>query len=301
MDDKDPNKNKDENKGSKKLERFDERLLSELDDAVDKLNELGESIFGRDFYGEPNGSEQWNKLDPADRAKLRTAFAFGVLSTTSLKDMEKNPLLIGAALLPGPGGTFIALGLMLSYTFRWDSRAKEVRQKMREMLDKGVLLEHYEDVLVPKKYDATQLTVDTRALIKKKYNMIKGSTLEATDSFLSKMGKAYKDFKEAARPRVEKTVRTGLDPFIGERKAQKLADKLSDGYNAAEDLSSTGYKKAQGGLSWVWRKAASPLFKETYESAKTLKDLSNELSDKFYDGYQHNKKEFKELLTKFGL
>lgn len=290
-----------ENKGKveRNVLRLDKHVMAMMNDLKGQIDKIGEDVLGEDFYGETKGSEDWKKLSMADRNKLRTAFAFGLLSNNVIEDFRKNPYLIAIAIGPGPLGTVLAAGLLASYTIRWDKRGKEVRGQIGEMLDQGIKLEDYSDVLRPRRYAPELLEVDDAALLKKKFAIIQDGSTRAGSEFMEKSAKLYKKFKAAAGQRISNGTHYVAKPFLETEQTDKALESMADGYEKLEELSSTSYEHTTKGLSWFGQKVGKPFLREAFESTKTAYHLLQNVAEKAQEGFTDNKKEIQDIIEKF--
>lgn len=268
-------------------------------DIFEHFDRFGESIFGKDIYGTNERQEEWNQLSSSDRYILRGAFVFGLLSHGIIDDFKDNPHYVAIALGPGPLGTVIALGLCMSYLMRQDERSKELRKKVKEMLDKGLSLDDFEDVIKQTPYGDHPLTVDKQALLTKHFNNIASKTKDLNDDFIAKSKKSYQKFKDSMHLNTYLGAHMSLDDLIGEENTDRV---LSAVFNTAS-MTETGTKKAfNATVPPVWNfttKAIGTVFREAWESTKTSYSMLQDFGKKLDEGYEYNKKEISDFLKKF--
>jgi hypothetical protein len=167
-----------------------------------------------------------------------------VLASSVMRDMGDHAILGAVAVLPGPGGTVIGAGLLLSYLFRWDARGKEVRGKFIDLWKRGVPLADYEDVIRQSHANPQELDVDTGKLIAKKGTLLKDEFIDSNKRVLIKVGGVYIAVRDFTGTHTGNAAQTVLGPVVGKESAEKFVKDAGEGYQ-------NGEKAVGAAFNWV--------------------------------------------------
>jgi hypothetical protein len=195
--------------------------------------------------------EGWKRLNWFERTKLSAAYTVGVLASSVMRDMGDHAILGAVAVLPGPGGTVIGAGLLLSYLFRWDARGKEVRGKFIDLWKKGVPLADYEDVIRQSPVNPQELDVDTGKLIAKKGTLLKDEFIDSNKRVLIKVGGVYIAVRDFTGTHTGNAAQTVLSPVVGKENAEKFVKDAGTGYQSGERAVGSAFNWAAGHATTV--------------------------------------------------
>ena len=163
----------------------------------------------------------WKKVNFKNKMKLRAAYPAGVLSVAIIKDLVKHKWLnlafVGVSLIPGPGGILFFPGLLLSYSIRRDEHAKNTRRRLLNLFKHDVPLAKYHQIIKPVSEEKNQYYVDTKALAKHNFGIIKNGAIRIKNTALKNFPEVYDRFISSPFNKACNWMGLGLSKVIGKK------------------------------------------------------------------------------------
>jgi hypothetical protein len=243
----------------------------------------------------------WQRLPLWDKNKLRAGYTLAICTEAISKDLKiflLNLAFVGVALIPGPGAVLTLPLFLASYFVRWDKNARETRAKFKDFFKNGVPMERYHEFIHPALDGSDTYRVHTKQLLKAKFDVIKHNTIEVNKTALQNIGRIYEAVIYEPITRLLHGVQLGLEPVIGEKRADQLITPLFNNYAKLE----TKICQAASYVGSKADKAGHWIEKEIVDIFNASAAVGNELARQIDEGWDYNKKEIGALFRgRFGL